>query len=218
MLRRHRVVFLKPDKGGGGSGIIRVEQTEAGRYEVRYMTKRQTVCGKDTLVSVLKRLFRPGKRYLIQQGIHLARISGRPFDVRVIVQKPSQRWIVMGAVAKVAAKEKIVTNRNSGGIALRVPDVLSDGLGWPDDSIRQTTARLHAVALQTAAVLSERFTGLRVLGLDVGIDERGHLWIIEVNTRPQFHLFRQTDVNRYRRIIRNQRKIIASGRRRQRQA
>lgn len=212
MLKRHTVVFLKPDKGGGGVGIIRVEQTTPHQYEVRYLTKRQRILGKRTLVSVLKRRMHPNKHYLIQQGIHLKTIAGRPFDIRVLVQKPRQEWQVMGMVAKIAAKEKVVTNRATGGMAVSVPQVLRAGYGWSEKHIHDVEQWLHWIALQTAVTLSKRFTGLRVLGLDIGMDEQGRMWIFEVNTRPQFHLFRQIDPHRYRQIVRNQRRIIAEGR------
>lgn len=212
MLKQHEVVYLKPDKGGGGIGIIRIEQTEPRVYEVRYMTKRQHIVGKRALVSFLNRRMRPDKRYLIQQGIRLARVAGRPFDIRVLVQKPRHHWVFMGMAAKVAAKEKIVTNRANGGMALSVPKVLRAGLGWSWPQIRHVEQLLESIALQTASTLSKRFSGLRVLGLDIGIDEQGNVWIFEVNTRPQFHLFQQIDPARYRMIIRNQRLIVADGR------
>lgn len=214
LCKQHRLIYLKPDKGGGGVGIIRVEQSRSHRYEVWYLTKRQTIFGDKTLISFLRRRMHPRKRYLIQQGIRLARVYGRPFDIRVIVQKPQHRWLVMGMAAKVAAKEKIVTNRSSGGMAMTVPKVLSSGLGWSQEQIRYIEDVLRAIALQTAHTLSRRFTGLRVLGLDIGIDEQGKLWIFEVNTRPMFQLFRQTDPVRYRAIIRNQQHIIRAGRKR----
>lgn len=214
MLQRHTVVFLKPDKGGGGAGIIRIEQIAPRRFEVRYKTKQQRIIGNQSLVSLLKRRMQPGKRYLIQQGIRLKHVAGRPFDIRVIVQKPHYRWQVMGMAAKVAAKEKIVTNRSSGGMALTVPKVLKAGFGWSESQISYVEQLLYRIAQQTAYTLSNRFSGLRVLGLDIGIDEQGRVWIFEVNTRPQFHLFKQTDPARYRQIMRNQRKIVSDGQKR----
>lgn len=214
MLKQFGSVYLKPDKGGGGAGIIRVKLTDSHRYEVRYGIRRQVIVGETTLISYLRRRMQPHKRYLIQQGIRLAHVDGRPFDIRVVLQKPRDQWIVMGMAAKVAAKEKIVTNRANGGIAATVPKVLQAGFGWRDEHVRLVEHVLSRIALRTAAVLSTRFPGLRVLGLDVGIDDRGNVWIFEVNTRPQFRLFQQTDPVRYRQIVRNQRQIVADGRKR----
>lgn len=214
LLKEYGLVYLKPDKGGGGSGIICIEQVRSHRYEVRYLTRRQVITGEKTLLSLLKRWMHPHKRYLMQQGIRLARVSGRPFDIRIIVQKPHQNWMAMGMAAKVAAKEKIVTNRSSGGMAFPVSPLLQAGLGWHEEHVQKFQQLLQWIALRTASTLSNRFSGLRVLGLDIGVDEQGRVWIFEVNTRPQFHLFQQTDPDRYQRIIRNQRRIIADGRKR----
>ena len=216
MLKEYTVVFLKPDKGGGGTGIIRIEQYAADVYEVRYLTKRVRVDGKHTLIALLKRRMQPGKQYLIQQGIHLKQIEGRPFDIRVIVQKPRSHWQVMGMAAKVAAKEKIVTNRTSGGLALTVYRALKRSFGWSDNHIHSVERWLSHIALQTAHTLSKRFPDLRVLGLDIGIDVQGNMWIFEVNTRPQFHLFLKTNPTQYQKIMTNQRRIVAEGRMQQR--
>lgn len=208
MLSRHTIVFLKPDKGGGGFGIISVEALNDDRYEVRYGTTRQTIIGKRTLLSLLNRRIAPHRRYLIQRGIQLATIAGRPFDIRIIVQRPSAHWRVMGMAAKVAAKQKIVTNRSSGGIALTVHDALRQSFHWDMKRIHVVEHLLTWIAMETAHTLTERFPRLRILGLDVGIDRFGHPWIFEVNTRPQFQMFRQIDVRRYRLIVTNQKKIV----------
>lgn len=212
MLSRYHTVFLKPDKGGGGFGIISVEALDDRAYEVRYGTTRQTIHDKQTLLALLKRRTSPNRRYLIQRGIPLATVGGRPFDIRIIVQRPNNDWRVMGMAAKVAAKEKIVTNRSSGGIALTVNEALRHSFHWDKKRIYAAEQLLTWIALETAHTLTKRFPRLRILGLDVGIDRYGHPWIFEVNTRPQFQLFRQIDFRRYRHIIAIQRKIINDAR------
>jgi D-alanine-D-alanine ligase-like ATP-grasp enzyme len=37
----------------------------------------------------------------------------------------------------------------------------------------------------STTLLESRFPGIGQLGYDYGIDRKGHIWILEVNTRPQ---------------------------------
>lgn len=214
LLEQHRLVYLKPDKGGGGVGVVRVEMPARGQYVVHYATVRKNVIGDNALLTFLTQRTRSGKQYILQRGIPLARIKGRPFDIRIVVQKPEAKWVVMGMVAKVAAKAKVVTNRAGGGMALSFADALSESFHASEEQIKNAQQQLTAIALETASALCERFTRLRVLGLDVGFDDSGCPWIFEVNTRPLFHLFQTVDHPRYRQIIDNQRKIIADERKR----
>lgn len=212
MLSQFGLVFLKPDKGGGGFGVFSVERLERNRYEVRYGTKRQTIADNHSLVAFLRRKMPRGRRYLMQQGIRLATVAGRPFDIRIIVQKPEKNWVVTGMAAKVAPKEKIVTNRSRGGIAVPVAKAVGQSFGWTKDRVHHLERQLTSIALHTAYTLEQQFRQLRVLGLDVGLNQAGNPWIFEVNTRPQFQLFLRIDPKGYRNIVDNQKKMIADWR------
>src|SRR5690606_17398085 len=187
MLERYDTVYVKPDKGGGGVGILRIEKQEAGRYRICFRTRCKAV-DRRRLSAVVESCFSPGKRYLIQQGIQLMLYRGSPFDLRILLQKPHRRWIVSGMVAKVAASGRLVTNSSAGGhprpVEAALARVARDRLG------RERLSReLHHMAERVAVVLNERCPGLRELGIDVGGDQEGRLRIFEVNTRPQFKMF-----------------------------
>lgn len=54
--------------------------------------------------------------YIVQQGINMITFNKRPFDIRVMVQqKPAGGWETTGILARVAARNKIVTNYHNGG-------------------------------------------------------------------------------------------------------
>ncbi|OYD07952.1 YheC/YheD family protein [Paludifilum halophilum] len=208
MLSSYPTVFVKPDKGGGGAGIIRVRRVTERGYQVNFHRTGRMV-DAEHLHAVISRLQRIDKRYLIQQGIDLARINGRPVDIRVLLQKPGRRWIVSGMIAKVAARGQFVTNHCKGGQPISVERALSlsGNTGNPLPSDR--TEELEKMALLTAWVLDSRFPGLRELGIDVGADQEGKLWIFEVNTRPQFQMFRKTERKKeYRKILNHHRRLV----------
>lgn len=187
MLERYDTVYVKPDKGGGGVGILRIEKRDAGRFRVCFRTRCKEV-DRRRLSAAVESCFSPAKHYLIQQGIRLALYRGSPFDLRILLQKPNRRWIVSGMVAKVAASGRFVTNYCRGGHPLPVETALAAVVREPMEKERMIR-ELHHMAERVAEVLNERFPGLRELGIDVGVDREGRLWIFEVNTRPQFKMF-----------------------------
>ncbi|GGE05780.1 hypothetical protein GCM10011571_03630 [Marinithermofilum abyssi] len=207
MLRMFSVVYIKPDKGGGGAGILRVEK-KGERYQASY--RRQTRFANEAeLIPLLEQGMLPNKRYIIQQGIDVARIDGRPFDLRLLMQKPDQHWIFSGMIAKVAAKGFFVTNRCKGGKPMAVRRALEEVWGKNSPAVQRIMEDCRRISMLTAEVLEQRFPGIRELGLDVGTDRNGRLWIFEVNTAPRFMLFRSIDdPHVYRNIMRRHRSVI----------
>lgn len=206
-LEIYPTVFIKPDKGGGGSGIIRVRERSRRRYEVCFRKNCRTVEEPNLHWTVEKLLF-PSRKYLLQEGVELATIKGRPFDIRVLLQKPGTQWIISGMVAKVAARDSFVTNHCKGGQPLQLPKALESlkREGIPPEWVLR---ELDKLSFLTAEVLEERFPGLKELGIDVGLDRYGKPWIFEVNTRPLFQMFRKIgNPVLYRRILRNHRRVL----------
>jgi hypothetical protein len=99
MLSRHGSVFLKPDKGGGGGGAIRLRILGSGNVEIKTL-KRSGVLKPEDSIRRVEQCMIPGKKYIIQQGIRLATVEGRPFDIRVHLQKVRDKWLVLGMCAR----------------------------------------------------------------------------------------------------------------------
>ncbi|MED4781370.1 YheC/YheD family protein [Brevibacillus choshinensis] len=200
-LDRYRKVIAKPASGSGGAGVIMISSRGKSSYRVQRGATRRTTRGKKDTYWYLRRNIRT--RYLVQRGISLARINGRPFDVRVMVQRRSgSHWVVTGMLAKVAGKGYIITNvKRSGGRVLPLSTAIRRA------SIRRSStdaiiARLHRIALLAANRLATYYTHQRVFGLDMGIDANGRVWIIEANLRPDISLFlKLSDKQMYRKIV-----------------
>lgn len=194
-------VMLKPSGGGGGAGIIQLTDKGKNRYLIHAGSAKRIVQGRAKAVDYVKSLFRP-KPYLLQPHIPLGRINGRPFDVRVMVQRKNKKnpWVVTGWVAKLAGPGFVVTNvaRSRGKVlplqtALRLSNVSA-----PSNIQEEITQ----VALAAANALGDAYPTLRGIGLDLGIDVEGKPWIIEANFRPSLALFRDLkDQTFYHQII-----------------
>jgi YheC/D like ATP-grasp len=189
MLNRFRSVFIKPDKGGGGAGVIRLTLRQDGDIEAKTLYTQNRL-GREELIKWVERRFKPQKRYIMQQGITLAQVKGRPFDIRVHLQKPVEKWKVIGFCAKLAAPGKIVTNYCRGGKPYDAYQALVEAAGGNVWRAREVYQELYFLSKEIANTLNSRFIGLKELGIDAGVDQALKVWIFEVNTRPCFKMFR----------------------------
>ncbi|WP_164821306.1 YheC/YheD family protein [Paenibacillus koleovorans] len=188
MLERYRMVYVKPDGGTGGNGVMRVEQ-RAGSYSYQIGTRRRVFATYPALYKSLITMTR-GKAYLAQKGIELMKCSGRRFDLRIMVQINSAgRWETTGIVARLAAPKKIVTNYHNGGTPVSTDWLF--GRIMPDAQRTALFAKLKALGVATGVCMGKRFPGVNEVGVDVGLDGSRKPWIIEVNTRPDLYIFNQ---------------------------
>jgi len=183
-------VFLKPSSGSLGRRIINIRTIGAGHYKFRYRSReRETVegivCDFKALVDVLKPVM--GKKtFIVQKDLHLAEYEDCPFDIRVLAQKDKWgNWRRTKIYVRKADTGNFLSNISDGGKALPISTVLEkvfntdfrarDGLG---EEIRRV--------IQLIPSALEKGTGLTwgELGLDLGIDREGKVWLIEINSKP----------------------------------
>jgi glutathione synthase/RimK-type ligase-like ATP-grasp enzyme len=181
MTSRYGMVVLKPVRGGGGNGLIRI--TKAGRgYRLDYRVRRSAYRSFAGMVRSVNRI-RRRRPYLIQRGIRLAQVGGRPIDYRVKYVKQNGVWTFRALVGRVARKGLFVTNLCQGGWRLRAAEGLRRSL--PPGRAAVKIREMRELTKRCTALLERRYPGIGALGYDYGIDGNGQIWILEVNTRPQ---------------------------------
>ncbi|MDR6549288.1 YheC/YheD family protein [Paenibacillus qinlingensis] len=188
MLPKYGQLILKPTGSYGGSGVLQVKTSGNSAYEVQDGAKHRTYHDPEDLNAFIKK--KANKNYIVQQRIHLATKNGRPFDLRVMVQRHSKSpWQVTGMLAKVAGKGYIITNiRRSGGRVVTVESALR-GSELKDMPTSELLAELHNVALRSAEQLGPSYRWVKTMGIDMAFDKQGNVWIIEVNFAPMLELF-----------------------------
>ncbi|UUZ90328.1 YheC/YheD family protein [Paenibacillus sp. P25] len=117
MLDQYRMVYVKPDKGTYGTGVMRVEREDGVLgtiYRFQEGKKERSFYSYDEMYRAIKK--RTGRRmYLVQKGIHLLKHKKRRFDLRVMVQmSPSKKWVTTGIIGRLADPKKVVTNVHNG--------------------------------------------------------------------------------------------------------
>ncbi|MPY18962.1 YheC/YheD family protein [Paenibacillus glucanolyticus] len=200
MLGDYSNVYFKPTGGSGGNNIIRIRKTDGG-YQTQLNTKKTTYSSSSELYRELNRF--AGKRpYLLQKGIRLAKSKGKPFDIRVMVQKTSQgKWVSTVLFTKIGSPGKVATNYNQGGSIGTFHKTMS-GAGFNSAFIQKAESELKEVGVATGYNFDRHYRGFKELGLDVAIDSSGRPWILEVNTRPQVYPLKNLkDRSLYKRVL-----------------
>ncbi|QQE75526.1 YheC/YheD family protein [Brevibacillus composti] len=199
-MKSYRKVIAKPAAGSGGAGVILISNLGGNRYRVHRGYRTRVVHGKAGTYRYIRKRIK--SQYLVQRGISLARVSGRPFDIRVMVQRRSgSAWVVTGMLAKVAGPGYIITNiKRSGGRVLPLRTAILRS-GIRSASADHLIARLKEIAIASAKQLTTYYANQKVYGLDMALDSSGRVWIIEANLRPDISLFlKLSDKSQYRRI------------------
>jgi len=181
MLYAHGMVVIKPIVGSGGSGVIKVMRTGDGGYSYTHRDRTQRYGSFDALAGALRS--KTSKRnYLIQKGISLATVNGKPIDYRVKYVKRFGRWEYRSLVGRIARPGLFVTNLSQGGRMVLAGEGIRSSLG--PSHVKAKKAKMREITVMATRVLEQRYPGISHLGFDYGIDRQGKIWIFEVNTRP----------------------------------
>ena len=180
MTEQYGTVVLKPVRGTGGSGVMKISRSEEG-YIWSYRTRKRTYSDFDRLVRAVNKIT-GRRRYLIQRGIDLAEVHGRPIDYRVKFVKQDGRWTFRAIVGRIARKGLFVTNLCRGGRLVSAREGISRSLS--PGMVAAKKREMRDLTKTSTRLLERRFPGIRQLGYDYGIDRSGQIWMLEVNTRP----------------------------------
>ncbi|ETT32858.1 YheC/YheD family protein [Paenibacillus sp. FSL H7-0350] len=194
MMNRYPDLILKPCRGSVGNGVMRLTRSGEGRWLWSYSLsgsrrKVSRAVNPDALPRILRARL-SSVPYLVQERIPLAEINGRPFDLRVTVQRGwGGAWQVTGLFAKLAAPGGFVSNIARGGEALKSSFALEQA--FPGEEAARIRMSVLSLSLAIARELEKSLPGLADIGLDIGVTKHGHLYFIECNGRDQRYGFQK---------------------------
>lgn len=200
MLDLHSLVMIKHRRGFESRGMIRVESLPEGGYScvVNDLDARRqhlTFSSRDALLGVLSNSAQPANDFIIQQGIRLASLQGRTFELRMIFNKAGERWLRTGMVIRLSGSADMpflaVGNERNQPPSEILPKVFGDHSLVVLAQARNL-ARIITAELERAAGPGGE------LALDFGFDDQGQPWLIEGNSKP-FNLFIRTGAYSLRR-------------------
>ncbi len=194
MLDKYQFLYYKPGGGSLGIGIYRLTHHPRRGYFARYRRGSENVLVRYSSFQSLMRMLqaRLGSRmsqYVAQQGIRLVEIDGCPLDFRFHMHKNgNNQWVPAGIGAKKAGRGSVTTHIKSGGSLMTPEHALSRAFGDGAGAILQ---KAKAVAVKLSEAIERNYPHrLGELGLDIGIDKSGNVWMFEANAKPGRSIFK----------------------------
>ncbi|WP_169713624.1 YheC/YheD family endospore coat-associated protein [Paludifilum halophilum] len=195
-------ILIKPNGGSHGRGVAAIFAEPGRSYRVQGRTRNNR--GFHIRLKTERALrdwilrFTGSARYLIQPYLGLQTEDGRPFDLRILVQKgEDHRWVTTGMAVRTGKTHSLTSNIHGGGKAERAIPFLT--AHFPGRRLSGILRSIRWLAEQVPRQIEKEHGRLAELGLDIGIDRQGRVWLLEVNSKPGrtvFLLTRETDVRR----------------------
>lgn len=188
MLKKYNVLYLKPSNGSLGRGIIKVKKLANNNLKYTIYARGRINGNVESPAKLLSktRSTRKENLYIVQQGLELAKYSRSVFDIRIIFQKNGQgQWQIGKKLARIAPGRSSISNLSRGGRATR-SSVIMKSLFRKKSIIDAKNAEIKALCEMVASELDREAEGrFGELGLDIGIDKNGRIWLIEANSKPR---------------------------------
>lgn len=194
LLEKHQFLYYKPTAGSLGNGIYRLTYHPRKGYFIRYRRSGGNVLLRFSNFSSLMKMLRARhgnglSLYVVQQGIRLVEIDSCPIDFRFHMHKDGKNaWVVAGIGAKKAGRGSVTTHIKNGGSLMTPEQALTRTFGAKSNEVLQV-AKDVAIKLSEAIERNYSHT-LGELGLDIGIDRDGSVWMFEANAKPGRSIFK----------------------------
>ncbi len=194
LLEKHHFLYYKPTAGSLGIGIYRLTYHPRRGYFVRYRRNGGNVLLRFSSFASLMKMLRSRhgsglNSYVVQQGIRLVEIDNCPIDFRFHMHKDgNNKWVAAGIGAKKAGRGSVTTHIKNGGSLMTPEQALGRTFGDRAETVLQE-AKNVAVKLCEAIERNYSHT-LGELGLDIGIDRDGEVWMFEANAKPGRSIFK----------------------------
>ncbi|WP_322907339.1 YheC/YheD family protein [Paenibacillus campi] len=184
---RHGAVVIKSDKGASGRNILIVQVTDntievLDQHYVHRLNEAQLLELLTTLIP---------QKYCLQRMIHSETENGLPFHIRVHLTKDGHgKWTVGFCAPSISLDpHRKITNSEHTFRATPTWELFlkqhvhEQPGGKTDRYIRQYAIRL-------AQFMDERLQGsFHEIGLDIGLDEQGQIWMFEAGLGLPFTSF-----------------------------
>lgn len=188
MLKEYPSLYIKPINGRLGKYVLKVTRISNGVI-VRYSNSKKGKLFKSwsVLKFYLQKIIKKDS-YLIQQAIDLVKFDNQIIDFRIIMVKNNQgKWDNIGAFSRYGGKNSIVSNITAGGKAEIGVKTLRTVFNLTLKEIIPLVNLINNLILDAIAILEEQGYHLGNLGFDIGIDQSGKVWIIEINNQNPDH-------------------------------
>ncbi|WP_409253301.1 YheC/YheD family protein [Bacillus sp. SCS-153A] len=198
LIEHHQDLFIKHIAGSQGKKLLRLEYLE-NEYRLVQNIGDETVQKffpslKETYEELAN--LKVSSHFIIQETINLLKFSERALDFRFLCHLVDrQEWKLVSAVARISGDGQFVSNIAQGG-ELAKPLTILCAFFSPEKALT-TYQLMEELALSACCRLADNCPlTLGELGVDLGVDEEGKPWLIEVNSKPSKQTYTDTDTIR----------------------
>lgn len=202
-LQRFRTVYIKPCGGQQGKGVIKAWKKGDRYIFVKEKGRKISCASAEQMYRTIKRQS-PKRNHIVQRAIRLAEVSGRPFDIRLMMMRNATgNWEYVGMMAKVAGKGSVITNLGRGrGYALEADKAIRRSVGFRGPKLKKLKHEMIRLGYRSCRRFDD-YKRYWQIGLDLAVDKQGRIWMIEENTGPAHSLFAKLrDKSVYRKMKR----------------
>jgi glutathione synthase/RimK-type ligase-like ATP-grasp enzyme len=194
-IKKHTLVYVKPKNGTGGRGILRIEQLGPDLFLLQGRNQQRTIIApfraSEKQLSIKLHTLKLSPDYVVQQGIQLTLKDGRVHDYRLLIQKNGHgEWEVTGCAGRIGPHRSITSNLHGGGSAVSQDKLLAFRFASPEKT-ETIKKEMNNFAYKLADFLETKFGKLCELGMDIAVDPKGNVWLLEVNPKPSREVFRK---------------------------
>lgn len=179
--RRHRRVVVKPATGTQGRGVFFVAKKGDGFF-VNVEGKSKDLSADELKAFAAKHI--AAESLIVQQYVASRTPHGQPYDVRIHVRRDYRaNWQIGLINARIGSGISVAANLASGGSLANIRPFLKRQFAAASDAVYQ---RVIAVAQNFPPAFQSLYPGRTIptLGIDIGLDEKGHPRLFEVNGNP----------------------------------
>ncbi|AST05589.1 hypothetical protein AF2641_00925 [Anoxybacillus flavithermus] len=184
MINSHDHVFVKSFYGSRAKEVMSIKKKQH-MFEVMFVKNDELVVEQMEIEQLKEHVqsFTKHKPFLVQQGVSLMTFQQRLFDIRILMLKNGEgQWESIYELINLAEQHSSITtvrDNHQYDFQTIYPSLCETYRTVP--SITQ----LHTFAENVCEAIEKKFGHFSEIGLDVGIDETGHIWLIEANSKPE---------------------------------
>ncbi|WP_019378062.1 YheC/YheD family protein [Virgibacillus halodenitrificans] len=180
LLKKFSTVVMKPIGGEKGKGVYILRKDEK-TFTLGHKKEERKLNEKE-----FEKFYNDNiknSRYIVQKYIKSRTKNGDPFDCRLHVEKNGEgKWVLAKKYIRIGIGQKVISNVNQGGGIADTKAFLMANFG---DDWARINKKLNQLAVTLPYKIEKmRNTSMMTLGLDVGIDLDGELYIFESNGAP----------------------------------
>ncbi|MCM0647046.1 YheC/YheD family protein [Clostridium swellfunianum] len=190
MLNKNNLIFIKSCYGFGGREVLSIEKA-CDKYKLNYYHRgpQEIISNNINEVQELVTKFVSNKKFIIQRGINLLKYKGSNMDIRIFVMKNQfGSWESIFKGARIAKQDFRMTNTHAGGVYAMYEQIYDELVEHYELTRIPSPEKLNLISTMLASYIEKKMGKFGEIGLDIGIDLDGAVWLIEANSKPDKEL------------------------------